>query len=553
MPDPSDFDFDAARRSLDEVGPTRDLWAEAERRAADGSVVPLSGDGLRGRRRPLTWLAVAAVSVLAAGTVGVLASQDESTDPQVDTGTGLESGTRVTVGEPPGCRFGLTGDPVELEMGPADPPIFGSGDQEPDQTVAHLDLGEQVAEFYVPGMILTDLVGERVEQVELERGTANIWFGGEFVQVRWFPSDAVMPCDSFTVTVAGGTEDGNRHVAVDLADRMVLASEIDAPSLRQTEWALERSTVGGEPTAGDGSLFTFRQNDVQWTDGCNEFGASFEQDLRGRLVVGGDDPPTEITSTQVSCDPTPTTDAILAVMSAGVIDVGYDGELLVLSAHDVVLTLRPIGDGGEATTTTTSVDPPSGGGEAYAIWPITYPGQPTGDVVGSLETTADTALSFARSELGWFDAEVTDGEPSEDGREGGAVHLVESEETGGAVTVWVAPGDGADGFVVYRLDVPGRTSASPSGDAVFVQGLTARVSVSPAPAGTAETSVKLTYGDDALGGGALDEDIRLDSRPTVPGRVLVFFADSEHRILSVWGIALPAGDYATDNDPGRAR
>ena len=47
MPDP--FDPDEARRALEDV-PVPDLWAEAERRAADGSVVALdtgvrAGDG----------------------------------------------------------------------------------------------------------------------------------------------------------------------------------------------------------------------------------------------------------------------------------------------------------------------------------------------------------------------------------------------------------------------------------------------------------------------------------------------------------------------------
>ena len=58
---------------------------------------------------------------------------------------------------------------------------------------------------------------------QLERGTAQLWFGAEFVQVRWF-SGSQEPCESFTVTVAGGTEDGNRHAAVDLADRVLLPS-----------------------------------------------------------------------------------------------------------------------------------------------------------------------------------------------------------------------------------------------------------------------------------------------------------------------------------------
>ena len=76
MPDPFDPDFDAARRALDEV-PAPDLWAEAERRAEDGAVVPLVADGERVRRHPGRWLAVAAVAALAVGTVGVLTSDDD--------------------------------------------------------------------------------------------------------------------------------------------------------------------------------------------------------------------------------------------------------------------------------------------------------------------------------------------------------------------------------------------------------------------------------------------------------------------------------------------
>ncbi len=658
MPDPFDPDFDATRRALDEV-PAPDLWAEAERRAEGGAVVPLTVDGTR-VRRPVRWLAVAAVAALAVGTVGVLTSGDDSGLDTAPAGEGptttcgisglvAEGGpslelrsalagsgatlldvedlegrvivhdvvgsdlvpfevttpaltelttagkvepvdlTRgpavlflaadltqiqydpdgdepctsfsVTLGAPnrkqeaitianqvvltrsgeptvvgsDGCRFAVTGEEMILDEGPADPPLF----EYQDQTVAHAQLGtDQVAEISVPGLVVVDLIGERVEPVELRRGTADVWFGSDFVQVRWF-FGSTKECESFSVTVAGGTEDGNRHAAVDLADRIILPSELDLPSLRGTEWALERSTVGGEPTDGNGSTFTFRQNDVLWTDGCNEFNAGFTQDWGYALEVGGDDPTTEITSTAVGCDPNPTTDAIAAVMSAGLIDVAYDGDLLLLSAGDVVLTLRPVG--GESPTTT--VDQPPEGDLAYAIWPITYPGQPTGDLVYPMETTAETAVAFATDVLGWRDAEATDGEPSEDGRQG-AVHLVESEEVGGAVSVWVAPGAGSDGFIVYKVDLPGRTSAEPQEASVSISGTTARVNISPVPGGTDHTLVKLLYGDQLLGEGSMDEDIALTAAPDVPGRILVFFNDADGHPISAWGTALPAGDFA---------
>ena len=54
MPDPFDPDFDAARRALDEV-PAPDLWAEAERRADGGAVVPLVADGARRGARAAGW------------------------------------------------------------------------------------------------------------------------------------------------------------------------------------------------------------------------------------------------------------------------------------------------------------------------------------------------------------------------------------------------------------------------------------------------------------------------------------------------------------------
>src|SRR5204862_463824 len=69
----------------------------------------------------------------------------------------------------------------------------------------------------VPGQVVIDLVGDRVEDVQLQRGTAQLWFqAGDThpVQVRWFPGSQEA-CDSFTLTVGGGTEDENRHAALE--------------------------------------------------------------------------------------------------------------------------------------------------------------------------------------------------------------------------------------------------------------------------------------------------------------------------------------------------
>ena len=158
-------------------------------------------------------------------------------------------------------------------------------------------LGSQVAELHVPGVVLTDLVGERVEDVELERGTASIWFGPDFVQVRWFPGGQEL-CDSFTVTVSGGSEDANRHAAVALAERILLPSDlgvVGVADLDGTDWQLERSTIRGEPTEGTGSAFTFADGEVIWSDGCNSFGATYTQPSPTSLDLG------DVSSTERAC------------------------------------------------------------------------------------------------------------------------------------------------------------------------------------------------------------------------------------------------------------
>ncbi|MEQ1786258.1 MAG: META domain-containing protein [Acidimicrobiales bacterium] len=334
MPDP--FDVDAARRALDDV-PAPDLWSEVERRAAGASVVALEADDHR-TRRPGRWLAaVAAVAVAAVGVATVLVDDDGDQGLEMSpTTTAPEPGTTV---EGPDCLVGISGEPIMMEEGSADPPLFGTGGQPEGQLVTHTMLGTQVAELHVPGLVLDDLLGERVEEVELRRGTATVWFGADFVQVRWF-SGAQEPCESFTVTVAGGTEDGNRHAAVDFAERILLPSDLGdlaAASLEGTDWALESSTVAGVTTDGSGLPFAFAGGEATWTDGCNSFGALFDQPSPTSLVLD------EVGSTQLPCPTSPTSQALAAVMGADAIEVtfGSGRDIVVLSAGDTTLVLRP--------------------------------------------------------------------------------------------------------------------------------------------------------------------------------------------------------------------
>ena len=120
---------------------------------------------------------------------------------------------------------------------------------------------------------------------------------------------------------------------------------------------------------------------------------------------------------------------------------------------------------------------------------------------------------------------------------------MQSEATGGAASVWVAAGDGADGNLVYRVDVPARSQASPQAASASIDGTTAHVQVSPTPSGTSTTTVELVYGDETLGVGTVDEDITLTQVPD-PGRVLVLFLDADGGVISAWGMPLAASDGA---------
>lgn len=344
MPDP--FDVDEARRALDAV-PAPDQWHEATRRAAAASVTTLD-PGDSGRRRPGRWLAVAAVAVLAVGTTAVLLDDDGHSDVDTapSTSTPPAAGTRV-VGDV--CTIGIGGDPIVVDPGPADPPLFALSGQPEGQLVAHTRLGaSQVAELHVPGLVLDDLVGERVEEVELERGTASVWFGPDFVQVRWFPG-AQEPCESFTVTVTGSTEDGNRHAAVDLAERILLPSDLAGTTdallaSLEGEWRLESAEVDGEPTDGRGLLLTFADGQASWNDGCNGFGGRYEALDERTLRLQG------LGSTLVGCPYDPTARAIQEVMGAERIEVSFGAAAgsvgLRLSAGDTVLALLRINEPG---------------------------------------------------------------------------------------------------------------------------------------------------------------------------------------------------------------
>ena len=336
MPEP--LDLDEARRALDAV-PAPDLWYDAQRRAAAGEVVPLVV-GAERRLHPGRWLAVAAACVVAVGTVAVFALNDGgqpvetgplSTTPPTQAPTLYRSGG--------GCGFGVTGEPLVADE--AAPPDDGLDPAGP-WTVFRASLGSQVGTIAVPAHPVRDFVGERVEQIELRRGTADVWFATDFVEVRWF-SDRDVVCESFSVTVTGGTEDGNRHAAVALAERILLPRELAGGAAPITDavagdWQLERSTVDGVPTDGNGLTFSFVDGQATWTDGCNHLSGTYQELGATTMRIG------DVRSTGLPCPLNPTAEAVSAVMGAEQIDVtpGSGRDIVVLSTGTTVHTLVPV-------------------------------------------------------------------------------------------------------------------------------------------------------------------------------------------------------------------
>ena len=124
------------------------------------------------------------------------------------------------------------------------------------------------------------------------------------------------------------------------------------------------------------------------------------------------------------------------------------------------------------------------------------------------------------------------------------MYIVRSPSRGASVSVNVAParltGPGPFVYVVYRVDVPGRTEDPDAEESVRVAGSAATAMV--LPVGDASVRVRFIYGDDSAevdGFGA----VTIDRDPLSPGAVLVFLLDIDDEVIGAWGRALPAGDF----------
>lgn len=177
-------------------------------------------------RRPVRWLLGAAAASVAIGALVVTLDDDGQRGGTAPQGRGSPTSgpapAVVVYAAPGGCEVGILGTlPGPVTEAPSD----AVGDGAAGTKVAGALNATQRFEVQVPGEVVIDLVGERVGEVRLRRGPAEVWFQPAAVQVRW-STGSTDPCESFTVTVDGGSEDGNRYAAIELAERVRLPSEL---------------------------------------------------------------------------------------------------------------------------------------------------------------------------------------------------------------------------------------------------------------------------------------------------------------------------------------
>jgi heat shock protein HslJ len=128
------------------------------------------------------------------------------------------------------CSAGFEGGPILL-AGPHRPAVIdlGSGiGPAYAQGTWHATIGRQRVELQAPLVPVIDYVGDRTEDVVLDSGdSAIVWYrtfdDGKVAVRTVLEQTGTESCPSFDLTVVGGTEQANRDLAVDLANRLVLA------------------------------------------------------------------------------------------------------------------------------------------------------------------------------------------------------------------------------------------------------------------------------------------------------------------------------------------
>ena len=189
---------------------------------------------------------------------------------------------------------------------------------------------------------------------------------------------------------------------------------------------------------------------------------------------------------------------------------------------------------GEASSPPTAEKPPTPDDALLPLWPIAQDS-------ARLTSGEEAALAFGREVLGWRDARVTDGEPTEDGRFGERLTLT-SDEVGRFVDMVVVP-EGDRSWVVTWVGGP----ADP-GLSVGISGTRVLVATSRWGARTAEAELLVQYPDQGaqatVSQRPAEFETDLSMPPTNPGSVLILFRDEQGDVIGAIGTGVPAGDFA---------
>ena len=248
-PDPGD-ELDQLRRYADAL----------DRAAEERLLVPVDPSltrgswsrGLRGWQPRLVVATAAAVAVMLVGLGlwwtddgdgrDVVASDDDRDGTTTSSLASVAEGDvgRQTILGDDGCSVEVFPGAHRIEQGPL------PGDPMFEPAEAHVvESGGLRAAIHVPGVMVTDLVGEDVELIEIDLGQAALWrrqagdagVDQEFSQVRYFRGGQE-PCGSFTVTATGGTSAQRDQLAIEVANQL-------RPS--GADETAATTTVAGEP------------------------------------------------------------------------------------------------------------------------------------------------------------------------------------------------------------------------------------------------------------------------------------------------------------------
>jgi hypothetical protein len=161
-----------------------------------------------------------------------------------------------------------------------------------------------------------------------------------------------------------------------------------------------------------------------------------------------------------------------------------------------------------------------------------------------------TAEAFGRLVLGWEDARVTDGEPSEDGRFGERLTL-SSRHIGSAATVLVVPEGPERGYAVAYVGADRDVHGDEPGLRVSIRGR-ARVVFAPGSSafeGAISATARIEYGT-GFGSTAhmptappWEFDIPLPFSRKEPGSLLILVRGADGEVIGATGTGLPPGDY----------